>query len=362
MVLTDKLRLNLFFTVASITTNVSALPIGTTLDRFGPRICIILGCFCLTIGSVLMSLAHGISAFDGYVTGNFFLSLGGTFIFVPAFQIANAFPKHSGVIVALVTGAFDASAAVFLFYRLAYEATNHTFKPAQFFMWYLVVPLLIFLAQVLILPSKPYKTTFQLEVQIEVVCNTSQDFHESDEAITDDEEVDQLRAERRHKRRAKLKNIDNVLGDSDQRLQREEQEEERHVNSRVWGVLHGKPAKQQFMSAWFVLITLLTVLQMLRMNFFIATIHAQYQYMLNSELQANAINSFFDAALPIGGIVSTPVIGFLLDNLSVAQTLALIVFLTTVTGVLNCVPYLWAGYVTATLFVLLRPLYYSAMS
>lgn len=40
----------------------------------------------------------------------------------------------------------------------------------------------------------------------------------------------------------------------------------------------------------------------------------------------------------------------------------MIVFLTTATGVLNCVPYLWAGYVTATLFVLLRPLYYSAMS
>lgn len=243
MVLTDKLRLNLFFTVASITANVSALPIGTTLDRFGPRICTFSGCFCLTIGSVLMSLAHGISAFDGYVTGNFFLSLGGTFIFMPAFQLANAFPKRSRVIVALVTGAFDASAAVFLFYRLAYEATNHAFKPSQFFMWYLVVPLLIFLAQVLLLPSKPYKTTFQLEVKIEAARNTSRDFHESDEAISDDEEVDQLRAERRNKRRAKLKNIDNVLGDSDQRLQREEREEERQVNSRVWGGSSWKTGK-----------------------------------------------------------------------------------------------------------------------
>lgn len=56
-----------------------------------------------------MAVAFTIPAFDGYIAGNVFLSLGGTFIFVPSFQIANAFPKYSGTIVAMVTGAFDAS-------------------------------------------------------------------------------------------------------------------------------------------------------------------------------------------------------------------------------------------------------------
>jgi hypothetical protein len=37
------------------------------------------------------------------------------------------------------------------------------------------------------------------------------------------------------------------------------------------------------------------------MNFFIATIRSQYEYMLGSEQLARHINSFFDAALPIGG-------------------------------------------------------------
>jgi hypothetical protein len=63
----------------------------------------------MALGSLLMATAFSIPAFDGYIAGNVFLSLGGTFIFVPSFQIANAFPKYSGTIVAMVTGAFDAS-------------------------------------------------------------------------------------------------------------------------------------------------------------------------------------------------------------------------------------------------------------
>jgi hypothetical protein len=50
---------------------------------------------------------------------------------------------------------------------------------------------------------------------------------------------------------------------------------------------------------WFILITLLTVLQMLRMNFFIATIKSQYEYMLRSPRLAKQINTFFDVALPV---------------------------------------------------------------
>lgn len=332
------------------------------LDRFGPRICNLTGCLFLTIGSLLMFLAFRIPEFDGYIVGNFFLSLGGTCIFVPAFQIANAYPKNSGVIVALVTGAFDASAAVFLFYRIAYEATNRAFRPEYFFLGYLIVPLFIFLAQLFLLPSKPYKTVFQLEEKIEAAQDPSRDIHESDEEISDDNEVESLRAARRRKRQNKLRKIDKVLGGLDERQHREEQEEERHATARVWGVLHGEPVQKQFMSPWFILITLLTVLQMLRMNYFIATIRAQYEYMLASQALAEEINNFFDVALPVGGVITTPFIGFLLDHLSVPSTLALLVFLTTAVGVLNCIPYASAGYVTVILFVVLRPFYYSAMS
>lgn len=355
------LRLNFFFAVASTTCNVSALPVGTILDRYGPRVCAIISSICLAIGSVLMGYAFAIPDFDGYMFGNIFLALGGTFLFVPSFSISNAFPKYSGTIVATVTGAFDASAAVFLFYRLLYEATDGTFTPQKFFFGYLVVPALLLVAQFTLMTPDGYKTVPQLEAKLEKFEDATRDVHESDDDLSDGETA-RLRAQRREHRESKLEQLENLVGTVDEREAREVKEEERHAASGVWGALHGKPAHEQMLTPWFILITLITVLQMLRMNFFIATIRTQYEYMLGSERLARQINSFFDYALPIGGVAATPVIGLLLDNLSTAMLLTVLVFMITAVGVLGSMPFLWAAYGNVILFVLLRPLYYSAMS
>lgn len=355
------LRLNLFFAVASTTCNVSALPVGTILDRYGPRVCAVLGSVCLAAGSVLMGYAFRIPEFDGYMIGNIFLALGGTFVFVPSFSISNAFPKFAGTILASVTGAFDASAAVFLFYRIAYQATQGSFTPERFFFAYLIVPVLIFLAQFTIMTPDGYKGVAQLEAKIEKEEDAARDVHDSDDDLSE-REVHRLRAERREHRESKLAELDKLLGDAEFREARDHKEEERQQTSGVWGALHGKGVYEQMTSPWFILITLLTVLQMLRMNFFIATIKSQYEYMLGSEPAARRINSFFDIALPVGGVVATPVIGLMLDNISTANMLALLVSLITAVGILGSLPFFFAAYGNVILFVLLRPLYYSAMS
>ncbi|RLL96447.1 hypothetical protein CFD26_103337 [Aspergillus turcosus] len=356
------LRLNLFFTIGSITANVSALAVGTILDRYGSRICGFIGSALLAAGSLLMAISFSQPAFDGYIIANFFLALGGTFIFVPSFQIANAFPKHAGIIVALVTGAFDASAAVYLFYRILYESNPQAFTPQKFFLGYLTVPVALLVALLTIMPAQDYQSPQQLEVKMEKAKDPTRDIHDSDQEIDSDAELRRLRSQRAEERLDDMRNIDRVLGDADERRHREEQEEERHATSVVWGVLHGLPARKQMATPWFILITLMTVLQMLRMNYFIATIRSQYEFMLASDKQAGQINDFFDVALPVGGVFATPFIGLLLDHLSVPNMLTIIVILTTLIGALNSVPAAWAGYTTVTLFVLLRPLYYSAMS
>ncbi|KAI9372761.1 major facilitator superfamily domain-containing protein [Aspergillus egyptiacus] len=357
----QELRLNLFFTVGSITANVSSLPVGSLLDHYGSRVCGFIACVILAAGSLLMGYTFSHPGFDGYIAANFLLALGGTFIFVPAFQIANAFPKYAGTIVALVTGAFDASAAIYLFYRLLYEATSGAFTPDKFFLVYTIIPALIFLAFITIMPSHDYQTTHQLQVRLEKAENATWDVHDSDDDIDSDRELRRVRGERAERRQDQLRKLDNVLGDEDERRHREEQEEERQMTSAVWGVLHGLPAHKQMATPWFILITVMTVLQMLRMNYFIATIRAQYEYMLDEE-RAAEINNLFDVALPVGGVISTPFIGLLLDHISVPSILAIIVVLTTLIGILNSIPALWTGYMTVVLFVLLRPLYYSAMS
>lgn len=258
------LRLNFFFSLASTTTNVSALPVGTLLDRYGPRVCYVAGCVSLAIGSVLMSYAFAIPEFDGYAVANFFLALGGTFIFVPSFQIANAFPKYSGTIVALVTGAFDASAAVFLFYRLAYEASDGSFSPGKFFAWYTAVPVLILIAQVTYLPTESYKSGVQLELKIERAKDPARDVHSSDDEL-DDRELWKIRSKRSVRRKRKLSKLDELVGDAKERKERLLKQDKKLMKSGVWGMLHNKSAAEQMMSPWFILISLLTVLQMVRM-------------------------------------------------------------------------------------------------
>lgn len=355
-------RLNLCFTIASITANVSALPVGTILDHYGSRVCGLIGSVLLAVGSLFMSSTFLWPEFQGFVAGNFFLAFGGTFVFVPSFQIANAFPKYAGSIVALVTGAFDASAAVFLLYRLVYEASARRFTPDKFFLGYLAVPVLIIFALLSFMPKRDYYSTLRLEDQIEKAEDPTRDVHDSDSDIDSDRELQRVRSRRAEQRQEILENINEVLGDEEERQQRAEREEDRHQISQVWGVLHGLPAHRQMMTPWFILITLMTIIQMVRMNYFIATVRSQYEYMLGSVEDAIRINDFFDVALPVGGILFTPVIGGLLDHLSVPSTLSLIVAFTTIIGILNSIPAMWAGYMTIILFVLLRPLYYSAMS
>ncbi|KAF3398219.1 Protein FMP42 [Penicillium rolfsii] len=356
------LSLNLCFTIASITANVSALPVGTILDHYGSRICGLIGSVFLAIGSLFMSFSFLWPRFQGFVAGNFFLAFGGTFIFVPSFQIANAFPKHAGTIVALVTGAFDASAAVFLIYRLVYEASDRAFTPDKFFLGYLAVPLLIIIALLSFMPKRDYFSTIRLEDRLEEAEDATRDVHDSDNEIDSDRELQRVRGQRAEHRQKIIENINDVLGDENERQHRAEREEDRQQVSQVWGVLHGLPAHRQMATPWFILITLMTIIQMVRMNYFIATIRSQYEYMLGSVEDAESINEFFDVALPVGGILFTPVIGGLLDRLSVPATLSLIVAFTTIIGILNSIAAMWAGYMTIVLFVLLRPLYYSAMS
>lgn len=115
-----------------------------------------------------------------------------------------------------------------------------------------------------------------------------------------DREVNRLRSQRREHRESKLEQLDKLLGDADARQTRVEKEHDRYEASGVWGVLHGKTAAEQMSSPWFILIALLTLLQMLRMNFFVATVRAQYEHLLGSAALAKRVNDFFDVALPVG--------------------------------------------------------------
>jgi MFS family permease len=344
------------FTIAAVSTNVVALPVGTILDRYGPRVSGIIGSISITIGSLLFAFAAELP-FDAYIPGYLFLALGGPFVFISSFQLSNAFPQYSGLILALLTGAFDTSSAIFLAYRLIYQATEGAFTPKKFFLIYLVVPVYILLVQVFFMPSTSYKTVGELVTQVEEISV----MHDSDDDVADQDTIQQLRNDRRAHRDSIVSEITDLLGTKDGATQAKEEEKKKNTSG-VWGALHGRTAAQQIRSPWFILIALFTILQMTRINYFVATIRSQYTYLFHDYAKAIEINNFFDVALPLGGVISVPFIGLVLDNTSTTFVLSLLVTIATTIGVLGVIPETWAAYANVCLFVIYRPFYYTAVS
>jgi MFS family permease len=344
------------FTIAAVSTNVVALPVGTILDRYGPRVAGIIGSVSITIGSLLFAFAAQLP-FDAYIPGYLFLALGGPFIFISSFQLSNAFPQYSGLILALLTGAFDTSSAIFLAYRLIYQGTDGSFTPKNFFLIYLIVPVYILVVQIFFMPSTSYKTVGELVNQVEEISVV----HDSDDDIEDDAAVRGLRDARRSHRESIVSEITELLGTKDGATQAKEEEKKRNTSG-VWGALHGRTAAQQIRSPWFILIALFTILQMTRINYFVATIRSQYTYLFHDYAKAVEINNFFDVALPLGGVISVPFIGLVLDNTSTTFVLSLLVTIATTIGVLGVLPQTCAAYANVCLFVIYRPFYYTAVS
>ncbi|KXH37517.1 major facilitator superfamily transporter [Colletotrichum simmondsii] len=352
-----EIHLNLMFTVAAVGTNIAALPVGALLDHAGPRICGLVGSVFLIIGSILMAYAKTLP-FDGFLIGYLCLALGGPFTYISSFQLSNAFPKHSGFILALMTGAFDASSALFLVYRLIFQASEGTFGHEKFFKVYLIVPAFIIVVQFALMPKQSYKTVGELvELQEETAAANESDPDPYDDQI--DENTALLREERRH-RESVVADVEQLLGT--QKVDKQIRQENKNEISGVWGVMHNRSALRQIASPWFILICLFTVIQMLRINYFVATIRAQYEVIFGDVGKAIEINNFFDVALPVGGILSIPFIGVLLDHTSTVTVLTALVTIATTIGVLGVLDNMGAAYIQVCLFVLYRPFYYTAVS
>ncbi len=101
---------------------------------------------------------------------------------------------------------------------------------------------------------------------------------------------------------------------------------------------------------------------MTRINYFVATIRPQMEYLLGSYSKAVEVNTFFDIALPLGGLLAIPFIGMVLDHTSTAFVLSALVTFATTIGILGCLPYTWAAYANVCLFVVYRPFYYTTIS
>ncbi|KAH3666865.1 hypothetical protein OGAPHI_003314 [Ogataea philodendri] len=354
------LKLNLMFTVGAVLTNVSALVIGRTLDSYGPKVCGLIGAFFLFFASFVFINAKNITWFDPYLVGYSSMALGGPFSFISSFQLSNAFPEKSGLILALLTGAFDTSSAVFLVYKIAYMKFPTLFKLENFFKVYLIIPVFMTGAQLFLMPNESYFTPpadlipNPTEEQQRLAAAAEQEdiLHEPTESTA------LLGGPTGAKRRSSIGEAYKSAYVEDEIIQ-----VDKPLSNSIFGILHGFPASYQFKTFWFLLICIFATIQMLRLNYFVATINSQYTFLLGSYERSEKLNKIFDIALPLGGVVSIPVVGMILDNFSTSVVMFILLGVSIVIGVLGCIQNsFFAGLLNVLIFVCYRPFFYTSIS
>lgn len=352
------LKLNMMFTVGAMLTNVSAIVIGRSLDLFGPKFCGLVGAGFLYLACAIFIFSKTIEAspllsfIDPYLVGYGSMALGGPFAYMSSFQLSNSFPSKSGTILAIITGAFDASSALFLVYRIVYNASNQTFTLDQFFKIYLLVPTFITVMQIVLMPTDSYKTA----------PDTTLCVNDSAEVIEAATETDALLASEVAHHPPATGRRDSIGDALKQPYATEGEEFLVEHSGGIFGILHGYSAKYQLKTPWFYLMCLFATIQMLRLNYFVATVGTQYSYLLHSVSKATLLNRFFDIALPLGGIISIPFVGIFLDYCSTVVVLTVLLLVSLLIGVLGLLPSFYAGLLNVTIFVAYRPFFYTAIS
>ncbi|KAM0748570.1 hypothetical protein T439DRAFT_327827 [Meredithblackwellia eburnea MCA 4105] len=325
-------RLNFMFTLASVVTNAVFLPIGYTMDNYGPRFTSVLGGILVALGNAVFGIGVRNGYFDSYIIGFILLGIGGPLIYLPSFHLSNAFPSYSGAILASVSGAFDASSIPYVFYRMAFDVTGGRLTSRVFFWGYCVFPLAFIVEQFMIAPTTTYQRV--------ILASKALPETEPEEIPTHEEEGAASTFSR--------------LGTSGK--------EGEETEDAMTGLLFKQSASNQLKSKWFFLLTFFVCIQMTRINFYLMSVDSQLERFTGNTVLAEKLTTAFTILLPVGGVVGIPFIGLLLDHRPCIDVFAVLTIVSTLMGVLGMTPAAWSQIVGIIMFVLFRPLMYTANS
>lgn len=328
----QEIALNNMFTWAAVGTNVSAFPIGLILDRYGPRIASLIGAVLIFLGSLGLSVAN--ENLDIYVQSYCVLATGGAFLLLSSFTLASLVPRKSGLIVSAMTGAFDASSGLFLIYRLVYQSLSAP-SIETFFSVYCIIPIMIFVVQLWYMPRRTSSTVEEL----------------LDDEAANSPEVTATRID------TPVSETTNLLDHTDDSAYFESATK---LEDPVEGMMHQDSTTRILTSLWFLLPAMVMITSLIRVNFYIATVNAQLNFLLMKE-DAEVAMSLFDILLPVGGILAIPVIGWVIDTFTTPTVYFLTLMLSLTSAILSFIPNKYAQFLHIITFVVLRPWIYSIL-
>ncbi|ORX78926.1 MFS general substrate transporter [Anaeromyces robustus] len=323
------LKFSLMFSLASTASSAFSLPIGFILDKYGPRVSCYIGSILLFFGCLLFGLSS--PTFNGYLVGFLLIGVAGPFIFISTLNFSTVFPNKSGLIMAALTGSFDASAAIFLLFNKLFYFFDKKYSIQSFFLVYTIIPIIIFIANSLLMP----KTSLQ--------WNNNDN---SDDKQNEPNETSNL-LNINENDSSMSNNYQSILSEHEQNQNREKDIKE--MSS--W---------EQMKTKEYILITLLTSIYMLRLNFYISTTEEQLQTISNDENGIKNTVQFFNIMLPLAGVLSIMPIGWLLDNFKMYITFTVLCSMALLFGILSLIPILPLQFLSILVFVFTRPLLYTS--
>lgn len=316
-------RFNLVFVVASTGFAWSVLPMGIVLDRWGPKICASMGSVLLVAGSLLFAFSDPPN-FDGFLPGYLLMGIGGPPIVFSCMHLANLFPQKKGTIITLLNVALDASSLVFVILGDIYRAAPQVFHYKVMFIGFAAVPALSFLVGLVLWPMRAY---------VVLAAPSGGSTPTGSRSVNASSEED--------------------------------------------GLLTEEPSfKTQVTSLVFWLCAAFTTMNLFRVNYYIATVGEQLLeftgetiVIANSTLtenqeRAELFTSIFAYFLPIVGVMSVPVIGFLLDRLGLYLSIWILVgsgIMYGIFGLLTMLP-IEVQLITFIFVAFFRALLFSAMA
>lgn len=344
------MKLNKLFTVGAALTNISSILIGKILDIYGPKTCGLIGAGLLYLACFIFIYANSLqyAYFDPYLVGFSLMSLGGPFSFLSSLQLSNAFPAKSGTILSIISCSFDASSSVLLGYKYMFIKSDGKFKIANFFELYLIVPVFITIVQIFLMNSESY-----LSPPTTVLCSADDVAHHH---VNESSPLLRSISPQQIPYQGRRDSIGDAMKQHFETVGEEKLEKSPH---NIFGILHGNSSSKQIKSWWFVLLTTLAIIMMIRINYFVSTIRSQYNYLFDSLDEAVKINNAFDIFLPLAGVLTAPFIGVILDNLPTIYVLLFMFVVSILMGISGLFGEYFLAIINIVLFSAYRPFFYT---
>ena len=303
------LKFTSIFIAASSAFALVFWPSGYVLDRFGPRVSNVLGCALLLLGTLLFAFSDSKSSFDAFLPGYLIMGAAGPSVFLSFLSLSNLFPSRKATVISLFNVMLDASALIFVLLQLVspalFNSPSLSSSPIRvLFLAYAAVPVVSLLAAYWLLPRLSYP---------------SPPGHEGFAEGGGDQAANPFGPE----------------------------------------LARGRFA-QQVRSKAFVFALLFTAFQLLRVNFYIGTVSSQLAFL--SPSSAEAWTTAFTLVLPIGGVLSIPIVGWFMDRCSLTTAMTALSVAATAFGVFNAVPVLGVQAVTFVLMAFFRAFLFGGMS